>query len=61
MQAIEETGDQFERSLAHNLRRQVDEWKTRRSPARTRLAGGVLVERRGDLRRSLERLRLKRA
>jgi hypothetical protein len=61
MQAIEETGDQFERSLARNLRRQVDEWKTRRSPARTHLAGGVLVERRGGLRRSPERVRLKRA
>ena len=60
MQTIEETADAFERNLARNLRRQVDEWKTRRSPVRTHAAGGVLVERRVGARRSVGR-RVERA
>jgi hypothetical protein len=36
MQTIEETADAFERNLARNLRREVDEWRIRRSPVRGR-------------------------
>ena len=61
MQTIEETADTFERNLARNLRRQVDKWKTRRSPVRANGAGGVLVERRDGARRRLGRLRDERA
>jgi hypothetical protein len=61
MQTIEETADAFERNLARNLRRQVDEWKTRRSPVRAHAAGGVLVERRVGARRRPVRPRDERA
>ena len=62
MQTIEETADALERNLFRNLRRQVDEWKTRRPPVRTHAACGVLVERRvGAQSKPGARLRVERA
>jgi hypothetical protein len=64
MQTIEiseATADAFERNLARSLQRQIDEWKTRRSPVRTHAASGVLVERRVDARRRLGHPRVERA
>jgi hypothetical protein len=58
MHTIEETAEAFDQNLARNLRRQIDEWKTRRSPLRTRAAGGVVVERRVGARRSPGRPRV---
>ena len=57
----EETAEAFERNLARELRRQVAEWKTLRSPARTHAAGGALVERRVGAHQKLGGLRIARA
>jgi len=46
MDMSRENPEALERDLARKLRQQVAKWKTRRSPARTRTAAGVRVERR---------------
>ncbi|MDA9406292.1 hypothetical protein [Bradyrhizobium sp. CCBAU 45384] len=49
MEIMEPSTEQLEnaeRDFARNLQKQVAEWKALRSPARTRTADGVRVERR---------------
>ncbi len=46
METPREDLESSERDLARKLLHQVSEWKTIRSPARTRTSGGVQVERR---------------
>ena len=46
MEKLQEDLDSSQREFARKLQQQLAEWKTLRSPARTRTADGVPVERR---------------
>jgi hypothetical protein len=56
MEISREEPEAPERDLARKVRQHVAEWKTMRSPARTRTAAGVQVERRFRLRPGAARL-----
>jgi hypothetical protein len=54
MEISREEPEASERDLARKLRQQVDDWKTMHSPARTRTAAGVRVERHFRRRPTIE-------